>query len=120
MVRRKDIEAEVNGFLNALEQIGYPYQKAVLFGSMVSGKSHDYSDIDLAVWSSKFEGNYYDLIEALAPLKRKFKNIEIHPFHPDDNSDNNFFIGEIERTGIKISKGIPFEFEEIDIFRSRK
>lgn len=120
MVGRKDIEDEVNGYLEALEKLGYRYEKAVLFGSMVRGNIHDYSDIDLAVWCEKFEGNYFDLIVKLAPLGRKFKNIEIHPFHPEDTSDNNFFIREIEKTGITITPGIPFDFEEIDTLRSRR
>ncbi len=34
MVRRKDIEAEINGYLKALSEKGFPFEKAVLFGSM--------------------------------------------------------------------------------------
>lgn len=104
----------MNGYLSVLEEMGYPFQKAILFGSMVKGTAHNWSDIDLAVWSEKFEGNYFELIEKLAPLRRKYKNIEIHPFHPEDNAENNFFISEIEQTGILILPGHPISLEELE------
>ncbi|MEO8821288.1 MAG: nucleotidyltransferase domain-containing protein [Ginsengibacter sp.] len=55
MVRRKDIEAEINGYLKALSDFGFPFEKAILFGSFSKGNPHDYSDIDLAVWSVNFQ-----------------------------------------------------------------
>lgn len=81
---------------------------------MSKGNPHAYSDIDLAVWCEKFQGNYFDLIEKLAPLRRTFRNIEIHPFHPEDNAENNFFISEIENTGILIFPGHPLSLEELE------
>ena len=114
MVRKKDLVDEINGYLAALEEKGFPFQKAILFGSMAKGNPHQYSDIDLAVWSPKFEGNYYELMEKLAPLRRQFRNIEIHPFHPEDTPENNFFIDEIEKTGISIRPGKPIVTEDLD------
>lgn len=73
MVRRKDIEKEINGYLKALSDIGFPYQKTILFGSFVKGNTRKYSDIDLAVCSAAFTDAYYTIMEKVAPLRRTFK-----------------------------------------------
>lgn len=113
MVRRKDIEAEINGYLKALADSGFPSQKVILFGSFAKGTPHEYSDIDLAVWSDAFTDDYFTNIEKTAPLRRIFRNIELHPFLPKDNSENNPFIKEIENTGILISPEEEFSFSQL-------
>ncbi len=99
MVRRKNIENEINGFLVALKENGFAVQKAILFGSMAKGNPHEYSDIDLAVWSEHFTDNYFLNIEKTAFIKRQFKNIELHPFPLNETADTNPFIEEINATG---------------------
>ena len=99
MVRTKDIEKEIAGYLSALAELGFKPEKAILFGSMAKGNPHAYSDTDLAVWSKNFSSNYFSNIEKTASLKRKFKNIELHPFTENDTAENNPFIEEIEVTG---------------------
>ena len=113
MVRRKDIEAEINGYLEALSDLGFPYEKAVLFGSFSKGNPHEYSDIDLAVWSAAFTEDYFKNIERTARLRRTFKNIELHPFTLEDNSDNNPFIKEIENTRFLITPQKEFSFSHL-------
>lgn len=113
MVRRKDIESEINGYLKALSDLGFPYEKAILFGSFAKGKPHEYSDIDLAVWSAAFTEDYFKNIEKTARLRRTFKNIELHPFTPEDNSENNPFIKEIENTGVLITREKEFSFSQL-------
>ena len=112
MVRRKDIEAEINGYLKALSEKGFPFEKAVLFGSYAKGNLSEYSDIDLAVWSPAFTDDYFTIIEKVAPLRRTYKNIEIHPFNSEDNAENNPFIKEIENTGVFITPQKEFSFEK--------
>ncbi len=114
MVRRKNIEIEINGYLNALSEMGFSFQKAILFGSYVKGKPNLYSDIDLAVWSISFTDPYFTIMDKVAPLRRMFKNIELHPFSLADNAENNPFIKEIENTGVSISPGEDFSFSKID------
>ncbi len=99
MVRTKDINIQIDGFLKALLSEGYIISRAILFGSMAKGTAHDYSDIDLAVWSDEFEENYFDTVEKTAHLKRNFRNIEFHPFKNDETSATNPFIEEIENSG---------------------
>ncbi len=55
MFRPKDINNEIQGYLTALNQLGIVVHKAILFGSMAKGTPTQYSDIDLAVWSSNTE-----------------------------------------------------------------
>ena len=117
MVRREDIEAEINGYLKALSGIGFPFQKAIVFGSYVKGNPHPYSDIDLAVWSLHFPYDYFTIIEKVAPLRRTFKNIELHPFCLEDNAENNPFIKEIENTGVVIMHGEEFSFKQVDALK---
>lgn len=112
MVRRKDIEAEINGYLKALSEKGFPFQKAVLFGSYAKGNPHELSDIDLAVWSAAFTDDYFTIIEKVAPLRRTYNNIEIHPFNLEDNGENNPFIKEIENTGVLITPEEQFYFKK--------
>ena len=120
MVTRKDIESEVNGYLFALGENGFPWDKAYLFGSYVKGDSNEYSDIDLAVWSEIFDEDYFKIIEKTAFLRRVFKNIELHPFILKDTRDNNPFIGEIEDTGILIKPDYLFDFTQIDLLREKQ
>lgn len=120
MVTRKDIEAEVNGYLQALSENGFAWEKAYLFGSYAKGSSGEFSDIDLAVWSNSFEEDYFKVIEKTAFLRRTFKNIELHPFILKDTRQNNPFIGEIEDTGVIITPGNPFNFKQIDLLRERQ
>lgn len=88
-----------------MNQLGFPISKASLFGSMAKGGVHDYSDIDLAIWSPSFGANYFENIERTAFLKRTFKRVELHPFQLSDTADDNPFIEEIEKTGIKLEIG---------------
>ena len=113
MVRRRDIETEINGYLKALSNLGFPFQKAYLFGSYAKGNPHKYSDIDLAVWSEMFTDSYFTIIEKTASLRRTFKNIELHPFMLEDNAENNPFIKEIENTGILITPQKQFSFPQL-------
>ena len=118
MVRREDIEAEINGYLKALADLGFPFQKAIFFGSYVKGNPHPYSDIDLAVWSPAFNDGYFIIMEKVAPLRRTFKRIELHPFIVEDNSENNPFIKEIENTGVVITPEKDFSFKQVDAVRA--
>ena len=104
MLTKKHIISEVQSYLLKLEALGFDIHKAILFGSIAKGTIHAYSDIDLAVWSSNFTGNYFKNIEKTVSLKRTHKNIELHPFSLTDNKDNNPFIEEIENTGVVVSK----------------
>jgi len=80
--------------------------KAYLFGSVSKGKSHTDSDIDVALWSSKFVGCVPIDLELFAGIKSRYPLIEVHTFAEDENAEENPFIEEIEK-GILITTNTP-------------
>ena len=77
--------------------------KAILFGSYTKGTNHEFSDIDLAVVSSDFKGiRLYDNIKLIDAALRSSIDIETHPYHPEDFTEDNLFVKEILEHGIRI------------------
>jgi uncharacterized protein len=78
-------------------------QKAVLFGSFAKNEQHEYSDIDLALWSDAFTGIVfldYKFFSALKYKNKMFSEIECHTF---TFNQPNPFEEEILRTGVEIA-----------------
>ncbi len=75
----------------------------ILFGSYAKGTYNDWSDIDIAVISSDFEGNR--LLDNKKIRKAKLSaslDLETHPYRPEEFTYNNPFVQEILQYGIKI------------------
>ncbi|MEA1883554.1 MAG: nucleotidyltransferase domain-containing protein [Thermotogota bacterium] len=81
-------------------------EKIILFGSHAKGTTHQYSDVDLAVFSNHFKKN--NRIENLKFLIYNAMDFDIdlepQPFTLDDYENPEGFIEEIIRTGIEISE----------------
>jgi uncharacterized protein len=52
----KTIVKGVKNYLRALQDRGLAVRFGVIFGSQVTGKAHEWSDIDLVVVSPRFDG----------------------------------------------------------------
>ena len=102
MLTRKAAIREANNFLLDLKNFGFSPSMAILFGSMVSGRQHEYSDIDLAVWDERFTGPLALDYEKILPVLRPYPKIELHTFQACDTPDENPFVAEIIRTGIAL------------------
>ncbi|MBP9883901.1 MAG: nucleotidyltransferase domain-containing protein [Chitinophagales bacterium] len=89
-------------FLRECESQNIPIGKAILFGSFVSGKSHRYSDIDLAIVSERFSENAIENGHLICKANHKFLKIEAHPFEIKYFEEGDPFIDEIKRTGIEL------------------
>jgi predicted nucleotidyltransferase len=77
--------------------------KVFLFGSQTNGTAHNWSDIDLAVVSKDFVGDYFDDSQKIRRAKLNTSyDLEIHPFRPEDFTEDNPFVLEILKTGIRI------------------
>lgn len=77
--------------------------EAILFGSYARGTNHEYSDIDLAVVSEDFEGiSFYDNQKLIDAMLRTSVDIEVHPYKPEDFTEDNPFVKEILEYGIRI------------------
>jgi predicted nucleotidyltransferase len=102
MYSRADVNRIVEEVL-LLVSAEFPLKEAYLFGSYSHGKAGNYSDIDLALVSDKFEGSrFFDKKKLNKFLLKTSTDVEIHPFRPEDFTEDNPFVKEIKRTGIKI------------------
>lgn len=99
MFTRKSLNKKINLFLSELENNNLKVEKAILFGSYASGKIHEYSDIDLAIWLSNFPEKHWTEIRAITHIVAK--NSPISPkFYPANETEKEDpFIGIIEKTG---------------------
>lgn len=81
-----------------------PIKSAYLFGSMVSGKTRPWSDIDVCIISPKFKK-----VDPLVYLWTKRRSIDIRrgiePFgiHPDDFVDENPIAYQVKKFGLPIN-----------------
>ena len=74
-----------------------------LFGSYAKGNSHEYSDIDLALVSDDFEGSrFFDKKRINKYLLKTTTDFQIYLYKTDDFTEDDPFVAEILRTGIKI------------------
>jgi len=85
------------------EKIQIHIQQAVLFGSYANGTNNEWSDIDVAVVSDNFEGiRFYDNLMLSKPVIKTNTDLETHPFRPEDFTEDNPFVQEILKHGIRI------------------
>ncbi len=107
MLTRKTAIKLINDFISACAERNITFQKVILFGSVASGRTHQYSDIDVAFVSDQFTGNpFYDL-KSLNPIKiadHKFLDIEPLTFTPKEfeSGDDTFLEEVVKKTGIEI------------------
>ena len=93
----------INKFVEESEKIGIHLQQVILFGSYAKGNNNEWSDIDLAVVSDSFEGiRFNDNMKLSKPVVRANIDIETHPYRPEDFTEENPFVNEILKTGIRI------------------
>jgi uncharacterized protein len=90
-------------FLEKLrENTAISIQKTMLFGSFTNATNHEYSDIDLAIWSEDFTGVGFLDNKIISPTMYQnpaFVSIECHTF---SLQQTNPFEEEIIKTGIEI------------------
>lgn len=99
MFTRKALNEKINAFISELESAGFKVTKAILFGSYASGKIHQNSDIDLAIWLFNFPEKHWSDIRAITHLVAKHSPIS-PKFYPEIETENEDpFIGVIEKTG---------------------
>lgn len=93
----------VNKLIIEAKKFNINILKVFLFGSQANGTAHDWSDIDLAVVSDDFQGmRFYDNEKIMRAKLNTSYDLEIHPFRPEDFTDDNPFVLEILKTGIRI------------------
>ncbi len=90
-------------YIKELDKNDFQITAAILFGSYSNGKNHEFSDIDIALVSDKFEGvRFFD--------KEKIRRITIDidyrispfPYKTEDFTKEDMFVEEILKTGVRI------------------
>lgn len=90
----------IEKYLKELQENGITIQEAILFGSYARGNPRKESDIDIALVSDSFTGDWFDDRRSIVPLRRKIDSrIEPMPFRPEDFFNGGGFADEIKRTG---------------------
>ncbi len=102
MYSQSDITDIVGKFVNLISD-EFPIKTAYLFGSYAKGNARDYSDVDLAIVSDKFEGSrFFDKKKLNKYILKISIDLEVHPFRTVDFTEDNPFVKEIIQTGLKI------------------
>ncbi len=102
MYSQSDIKAIISSFINLISD-EFPLSSVYLFGSYAKGNPGEYSDIDIAVVSDKFEGiRFFDKKRLAKYIIKSSVDLEVHPFKTDDFNEENPFAKEIFNTGVRI------------------
>jgi predicted nucleotidyltransferase len=92
----------VNKFISLVSD-EFPLNSVYLFGSYANGTAKEYSDVDLAVVSDKFEGSrFFDKQKLNKYILKTSIDLEIHPYKTEDFTEDDPFVKEIIQTGLKI------------------
>lgn len=89
-VRQNIIEA-VNKLITIAHAGGLPIEKVLLFGSYAKATPHKFSDIDLALFSSKFVENPHKNIELIQCAER-LPQMQLHLYTLADFYDHPFVV----------------------------
>jgi predicted nucleotidyltransferase len=98
------IVAIVKRYIAAIEAHGIHLQQAILFGSYTNGRYTEWSDIDVALVSDDFQGiRFYDREKLSQPTLQIDARIDPLPYQTKDFTEENFFVQEILKSGVKIA-----------------
>ena len=90
-------------YIRALEKNNVNVNRAVLFGSYAKGNYSEWSDIDLAVVSSAFEGNWIKDRKKIRAITLSISSdIQVLPYRPEDFILDDPFVREIIETGVRL------------------
>jgi len=93
----------IDRYIRALKENKISVDQAVLFGSYATGNSNEWSDIDVALVSSAFEGHWIkDRNKIRAITLSISSDIQVLPYRPEDFNSEDPFVKEIIETGIKV------------------
>ena len=99
-----EILEKLKRFLSMVSVSGLRIERAILFGSSVRGTANRWSDIDIALVSKDFTGiGFYDRKRMNPYLIKIDSRIELHPFRPEDFTEENPFVHQILKDAIEIS-----------------
>jgi predicted nucleotidyltransferase len=98
------VQKIIEKYFQALKDNKIPINRAFLFGSYAKGGYNEYSDVDIVLVSSIFEGNRFADRNKIRKINLSVSNdLEILPYCPQDFTPEDPFVREILETGIEIA-----------------
>lgn len=89
-------------FVHDCRNNGLTFNKVYVFGSVVKGNMHSWSDIDLLLISDQFNDNVFDNLKLYSKINIKYSMIETHPYPTAYFNDGDSFINEILKESIEL------------------
>ena len=79
-------------------------EQLIVFGSQVTGKAKQYSDIDIAVISNDFGKDYWEEEKQVSQIVKSIDSrFEVHVFNPGDFSNTlDPLVSEIHKFGVTV------------------
>ncbi len=98
-----DISSIIDIFLRELEKENISIERAILFGSYAQGTNTPWSDIDLALFSSDFEGDRFKDRNKIRRIKLQISSsLEPIPFPSHQYFNPDPLVEQIKKTGITV------------------
>lgn len=101
MLTRKDILEAVSIFIDSADNSGLNLEKIFLFGSYAKGNPHQYSDIDLALFSKQFS-NFHSENNALIQHTIRLPQMQLH-MYPLVEYEEDDFVQEIKKHAVDLT-----------------
>ena len=99
----KDIAISTSkSFIKECRSNGLTFYKVFIFGSVVTGHTHEWSDIDLLLVSDQFNDNVFDNLKLYSKINIKYPIIETHPYPTDYFKSGDSFIDEAIKESIEL------------------
>jgi predicted nucleotidyltransferase len=95
------VDDKIQSFLQKLRHAGYQITRAYVFGSYVSGRIDEWSDIDIAVVSPQISDDRFEERICLTEIALSIDDrIEPLPFSIDGFNDEDPLVRQIKNKGI--------------------
>lgn len=102
MLTKKTALKTAKKFIEECRKIQIPIDKAIVFGSVIKGNQNEYSDIDVALFSSKFSDNILKNLDLIGKVNIRFPEIDAHTYPLSHFGKNEILLEQIMQTGIEI------------------
>jgi predicted nucleotidyltransferase len=102
MLTREIAINTANEFVNKCKEKGIYFSNVILFGSSITGKAHEFSDIDLLLVSDQFGDSKWENAKLIAPINKKFYLIEPHTYPTAYFLKGDPFLNNVLQTGIAL------------------
>jgi predicted nucleotidyltransferase len=104
MVTKEIAINTAKSFLSDCKLNGLTFYKAFIFGSVVKGNMHEWSDIDLLLISDQFNDNVFDNLKLYSKINIKYPIIETHPYATKFYKEGDSFINEVLKESIELEQ----------------